>query len=403
MEKYLKGIRVIDQIHVSEKVVFLRLDLNVPIRHGVIEDTTRIQESLPTIKYLLEQKSKVIIASHLGRPKNKDDKKYSMLPVGEKLAELLNVEVILAEDPSPDFMKPTLKGLTKKQIIVQENLRFFEGETENSVDLARIWASYSDVYINDAFGASHRAHASIEALPRLMQEKGCGFLIQKELKYLGRILDRPERPFAVILGGAKVSDKIPVLENLIDRLDFLFVGGAMAYTFLKAAGVPVGRSLVEVDQLNYCRELLERFKARHKHIFLPIDHKVADQLEMPTITKVTEDEKIPEGLMGLDIGPKTLESYQKALNQARTIFWNGPMGVFEKDEFAVGTLSLARFLAQLKGVFRVIGGGDSASAVNRAGVAQEFDHVSTGGGASLEFLQGNSLPGIEVLRDRRLM
>ncbi|MCX7675143.1 MAG: phosphoglycerate kinase [Bdellovibrionaceae bacterium] len=400
MSSYLRGIRTLRDIDVSEKVVFLRLDLNVPIEKGVIQDLTRIQESLPTIKHLLEKKARIVIASHLGRPKSAEDKEFSLLPVGEKLAELLGVEVILTEDYSMDFMKPTLAGLTKKQVLLLENLRFYPGETKNDEELARAWAAWAQVYVNDAFGASHRAHASIDALPRLMPQRACGFLIEKELESLGRLMGHVDRPYIAILGGSKVSDKIEVIEKLIDRVDALLVGGAMAYTFLKAQGVDVGLSRVENDQLNYARELLKRFEARNKTVLLPLDHRVTKDIASQRVDLVTPDHRIPEGYLGIDIGPKTEKAFATAIAEAKTIFWNGPMGIFEVETFAAGTTAVAHALAENQKAFRVVGGGDSASAAQKAGITSQVNHVSTGGGASLEFLQGASLPGLEALRYR---
>jgi len=400
MSNFLKSIKSIEDIEVTGKVAFVRLDLNVPISNGVISDDTRIRESLPTIRYLLEKKAKIILASHLGRPKSPHDKAFSLEPVGQKLAEMLGTEVILAEDHSVDFMKPTLTGLTKNQIILLENLRFQEGETLNDEALAREWASYSDVYINDAFGASHRAHASIDALPKLMRVKACGFLIKKELEMLGQLLDNPKKPFLAILGGSKVSDKIGIIENLIDQVDAVIVGGAMAYTFIKSLGGNVGKSRVEVDQINYTRELVKRFEARNKSILLPIDHVYAVSINDSNPNGVSNDQNIPDNMLGVDIGPKTISTFVTAINEANTIFWNGPMGIFETEAFSKGTFAIANAMASRKGALRIIGGGDSASAANKAGIANQIDHISTGGGASLEFIQGDKLPGIEALRER---
>jgi phosphoglycerate kinase len=401
----LKGIKTIEDLDVTGKTVFVRLDLNVPLKDGVIRDETRLRESLPTIQYLLQHQAKIILASHLGRPKRNpqnpefQDLSYSLEPVGEKLAELLNTEILLAQDHSLDFMKPILSGL-KNQIILLENLRFQEGETENSEILARQWASYTDVYINDAFGASHRAHASIEALPKLVKTKGCGFLIKKELEMLGRLLDAPEKPFLAILGGSKVSDKINLIENLINRVDGILIGGAMAYTFLKAQGHDVGRSLVESSQLHYARELIQRFEARNKLFLLPTDHVCAANPQDTQPIEITSGNTIPSHLLGVDIGPDSRSRFKSAIQKAHTLFWNGPMGIFETEAFSKGTFSVAQAMAQRTEAFRVVGGGDSVAAVTQAGVTSSMDHISTGGGASLEFIQGDRLPGIEALRER---
>ncbi len=400
--KALAGIKTIKDFELSGKTLFLRLDLNVPIKNGHITDETRITESLPTLRHALAARAKIIVCSHLGRPKSKDDKSASLLPVGQRLSELLEVEVILAEDDSADFIRPTLAGLRKDQIILLENVRYHDGETKNSDELAKEWASYTDIYINDAFGASHRAHASIDALPKMVTQKGCGFLIEKELGMLGTLLESPKSPFLAIMGGAKVSDKIPVIENLIDRVDAIIIGGAMAYTFLKAQGVAVGKSLVETEQLNYARELLKRFEARNKSILLPVDHRVANAIT-DTVAEISPDCLVPDGKLALDIGPKTETLFNSAVKEAKTIFWNGPMGVFETPAFSEGTMSLAKTIAGNTSALRIVGGGDSASAANMAGIGSQVDHISTGGGASLEFIQGEALPGIEVLRNRKML
>lgn len=396
----MSQIKCIDELEITNQTLFLRLDLNVPIKNGVITDDTRITESLPTIKYALENRAKIILASHLGRPKTSEDKEYSLLPVGQKIAELLNIEVILTEDYSSDFMKPTLSGLTKNQVILFENLRFNPGETKNDDDLAKVWADYCQVYVNDAFGASHRAHASTHALPKMMKQKACGFLIKKELDMLGLLLDHPKTPYLAILGGAKVSDKIKVIENLIDRVDTIIIGGAMGYTFLKAQNIPVGKSLVEPLQVGYARELIARFESRNKNLLLPVDHVVVSDLNSED-PKVTQGPQIEENFLGVDIGPKTINLYKAAVNSAKTVFWNGPMGIFENPLFSKGTFGVAQALANNTEALRIIGGGDSAAAANQAGISDQLNHISTGGGASLEFLQGDILPGLDILREKR--
>lgn len=396
----LKGIQLISDFELQGQVVFLRLDLNVPLNKGQITDETRITASLPTIRYALEKGAKLILASHLGRPKSPEDKQYSMEPVARRLGELLGLEVILLEDPASDALKPLLMGLKKDQIILLENLRFEKGETENSDEFALSLSQMVQVYINDAFGASHRAHASIEALPRLIKNKGIGFLIEKEVKMLDRLLVNPEKPYLAILGGAKVSDKMGVIENMIDRVDAFIIGGAMAYTFLKARGLPVGKSLVEADKLSYAREMLARVEARNKTILLPIDHVVVPSFDSNEFI-VTPDVGIPEDMMALDIGPKSIRNFTAAIASAKTIFWNGPMGVFERPAFSRGTFAVAEALAKNPG-FRIVGGGDSAAAAEASGFADQMTHISTGGGASLEYLQGDRLPGLEVLRPRKL-
>lgn len=399
MQKGLVGIKTIRDLEISEKVVFLRLDLNVPLKDGVITDETRITASLPTIKYCLEKKCKLVMASHLGRPKAAGDKKYSLEPVAKRLTELLQREVILLEDPSSDAVKPLIVGLKKdSQVILLENLRYEKGETENNEQLASHWASFTDVYINDAFGASHRAHASIEALPRVVKNHGIGFLIEKEIQMLTKLMNNPVKPYFAVLGGAKISDKIDVIEQLIDLVDGFVIGGAMAYTFLKAQGIQVGKSLVEQEKLGYCREMVARMEARNKSLLLPVDHVQAGSIQDST-GLLTESTAIDEDKMGVDIGPKTINQFKAALKNAKTVFWNGPMGVFENKAFSKGTFAIAEVLADST-AFKIVGGGDSAAAAESSGFADKMSHISTGGGASLEYLQGERLPGIEVLRAR---
>lgn len=397
MASGLRGIRTLKEINVKDKVVFLRLDLNVPLEDGKITDETRIQASLPTIKYLMEQGCKVVMASHLGRPKSAQDKEFSLEPVAARMSNLLNAEVILAEEPSTDAMKHLLVGLKKNQLILLENVRFEPGETKNSIEFAQKLAAYTEVYINDAFGASHRAHATIQALPELIQEKGIGFLIEKEIKMLDQLLENPKRPYLAILGGAKVSDKIPVIEKLIDIVDGFIIGGAMAYTFLKAQGYQVGKSLVEDDKLRYAKEMIERIEARKKTLLLPVDHVVSLGISDTKNIRTTANAAMNENELGVDIGPISIRNFSAAIQSAATIFWNGPMGIFETSEFSKGTFSIAKSVAENSG-FKIVGGGDSAAAAEASGCANQMTHISTGGGASLEYLQGDKLPGLEVLR-----
>lgn len=399
MSNGLRGIKTIRDFELNEKVVFLRLDLNVPLQDGKITDETRITATLPTINYALEKGAKLVLASHLGRPKSAADKQFSLEPVAVRLGQLINKDVILMEEPSTEAMHPILVGLKKNQIVLLENVRFEAGETENSEEFAKQLAAFTDIYINDAFGASHRAHATIDALPRLLKDKGIGFLIEKEIKMLDSLLDKPKKPYLAILGGSKVSDKIAVIEKLIDLVDGFIVGGAMAYTFLKAKGINVGKSLVETDKINYAREMIARIEARDKSILLPVDHVISQDFKATSGT-VTTDASIDEGFMGLDIGPRTISHYKAAINEASTIFWNGPMGVFENPGFAKGTFAIAEALASSKGM-KIVGGGDSAAAAEASGYADKMTHISTGGGASLEYLQGDKLPGLEVLRARK--
>jgi phosphoglycerate kinase len=401
MASALEGIHRIDEFDLNQQRVFIRVDFNVPIQNGVITDDNRIQAALPTIRYALEHKAKVILASHFGRPeKGGERSQYSLEPVAQRLNELLGYEVILVDDPASDAPKGLLQGLQKNQLIMLENLRFDKGETENSREFAVQMAAYTDIYINDAFGASHRAHASIDELPKCVAKKGIGFLMAKEIEMLSRVTDHPEHPFVMVLGGAKVSDKINMIEHLIDRVDTFIVGGAMAYTFLAAQGLSVGSSRVEKDKLAFARDLLGRAEARHKTLLLPVDHVVGEKFDVATTTQITATAAIGEGWMGLDIGPKTIRLFSEAIATGKTIFWNGPMGVFEMAPFAQGTFAIAKAMSQNSGQ-TIVGGGDSAAAAKESGFAESFTHISTGGGASLEFLQGDKLPGLEALRHKR--
>ncbi|WP_347357279.1 phosphoglycerate kinase [Bdellovibrio sp.] len=399
MANGLKGIKTVRDFELEGKVVFLRLDLNVPMEGGKITDENRITASLPTIKYCMEKGAKLVLASHLGRPKTKDDTEFSLEPVAKRLQDLLGAEVILVEEPDSDAPKHLLQSLKKNQIILLENVRFEEGETKDSVEFAQKIANYTDIYINDAFGASHRAHATIHALPSVMKDKGIGFLIEKEITMLDSLLQNPKRPYIAVMGGAKVSDKIAVIERLMDVVDGFIVGGAMAYTFLKAQGLPVGKSLVENDKLKYAKEMIERIEARNKTILLPVDHVATKGITDTAHAHVTNDVVIAEDELGVDIGPKSIKNFSAALREAGTIFWNGPMGVFENPAFAKGTFGVAAAIAESNAV-KIVGGGDSAAAAEASGFADKMTHISTGGGASLEYLQGDKLPGLEILRTR---
>jgi phosphoglycerate kinase len=401
MSKGLRHIKTVKDFEFKNKVVFLRLDLNVPIEDGKISDETRIVAALPTIKYLMEHGARVVMASHLGRPKSAADKQYSLEPVAKRLAEHLKAEVMLVEDPQAEAVKGLLHNMRGNQLILLENVRFEPGETKDSEEFAQVLAAYSDIYINDAFGASHRAHSTIHALPKLMNKKGIGFLIEKEIQMLDRLMENPVRPYIAVLGGAKVSDKIGVIEKLIDVVDGIIIGGAMAYTFLKAQGHSVGKSLVEEDKVKYARELIERIKARKKTLLLPVDHVITGSITDTKNIDTTKDANIPDGKMGVDIGPKTISQYTAALKEAKTVFWNGPMGVFETQEFSKGTFALAKIIAETNAM-KIIGGGDSAAAAEASGYADKMTHISTGGGASLEYLQGDKLPGLEVLRQKHI-
>jgi phosphoglycerate kinase len=393
--------QTIRDLDLTGRRLFLRVDVNVPIREGVIGDDTRIRASLPTVAHALGAgASCVVLASHLGRPKGKPNPEMSLRPVAGRIAELLGRPVAFADDCVGPAAEQAVAAVPIGGVVLLENLRFHPGEEKNDPGFAQQLARLADAYVNDAFGAAHRAHASVEALVRLMPQAAAGLLMERELRYLGDALTHPERPFVAILGGAKVSDKIEVIEHLLGRVDRLLIGGAMAYTFLKALGKPVGRSLVEDDKLDAARGLLTRARERGLPLLLPEDHLVVPALEegAPAETLGTDDEGIGDR-MGVDIGPRTREAYAAALRDAKTVVWNGPMGVFEIDAFAQGTMAVAKAVAGVQGT-TVIGGGDSVAAVRKAGVADAITHISTGGGASLEFLGGRTLPGVAVLPER---
>jgi phosphoglycerate kinase len=396
----LKGIKTIDELEIRGKRVFLRLDLNVPMKNQQITDDTRIRGAIPTIEYAMKQKAKVVLASHLGRPKGtpEDREKYSLEAVGNRLSDLLNKEVILFDDPNGEGIRGVLSGLADNQVLLLENTRFAPGEEKNSMDMAANLASFTEVYVDDAFGAIHRAHATVAALPSLVRNRGIGFLIKREVEMLDTLLHGAKHPFMALLGGAKVSDKMGVIDNLMERVDTFVIGGAMAYTFLAAQDIVVGKSLVEKDKIHLAKDLLERFRHRKKKLILPVDHVVASELKAGVPSQKTPTPAIPDGLMGLDIGPKTIELIKAELSTAKTIFWNGPMGAFETKPFEAGTFAVAKAMAECKAI-TVVGGGDSVTAVEQAGLSAKMSHISTGGGASLEYLEGKSLPGLEVLRD----
>ena len=392
--------RTIRDLNIKGRRVFIRVDFNVPLKGGVIGDDTRIRESLPTIIYALDAGAAcVVLASHLGRPKGKPNPEMSLRPVAARTGELLGRAVAFAEDCVGPAAETAVRNAAPGSVVLLENLRYHAEEEKNDPAFAKGLAALCDVYVNDAFGAAHRAHASVEAIVRLVPEAGAGLLMEKELRYLGAAIEHPERPFAAILGGAKVSDKIEVIENLIPRVDRLLIGGAMAYTFFKAMGKPVGTSLVEEDKTDSARDIIARSKERGLQLLLPLDHVVAPKVDAgaPSETLGVDDPAIGDR-MGLDIGPKTVEAYSEALSSAKTVVWNGPMGVFEIDAFAKGTMAVAQAVAGVNGT-TIVGGGDSIAAIKKSGVSGQITHISTGGGASLEFLGGRTLPGVAVLPD----
>jgi phosphoglycerate kinase len=388
--------KTVHHIDVPNKRVLVRVDFNVPLENGTVSDDTRIRAALPTIQYLLEHDARPILCSHLGRPKGKPVAKYTLKPVAERLGQLLNRPVEMA----PDCVGPVVEDMARKMqrggVLLLENLRFHVEEEANDPEFARALASLADVYVNDAFGSAHRAHASTAGVTAYLPAVA-GFLMEKELAFLGRALAAPARPFVAVLGGAKVSDKIEVIHSLLGKVDSLLIGGGMANTFLKAEGKAVGESLVENDKLDEARTLLRDGGSK---LVLPVDAVVADRLDAEAQTRTVRVNAVPAGWRILDIGPETTERFIQHLSGAQTVVWNGPMGVFELKPFAAGTFAIARALAQLSGATTIIGGGDSAAAVEQAGVAQRITHISTGGGASLEFLEGKELPGIAALQDR---
>ena len=391
--------KTVKDIDLKGKKVFVRCDFNVPMDENQnITDNRRIVAALPTIKYLIDQKCKIILSSHLGRPKGEVKPEFSLAPVAKELSKLLGQEVLMAKDVVGESAKSLANSLEEGQVMLLENVRFHREETDNDPNFAKELASMAEVFVNDAFGTAHRAHASTEGVSHYLPSVS-GFLIEKELKFLGDALNNPERPFVAILGGAKVSDKIGVIDSLLEKVNTLMIGGGMAYTFFKAQGYEVGNSLCEPDKCDLALSLMEKAKAKGVKLLLPIDTKIGKEFKPDTESKTVAWTEIPEGWEGFDIGEKTIEMFKKELKTAKTVIWNGPVGLFEFDQFAIGTNSIAKALAELDAT-TIIGGGDSAAAVEKAGLADKMTHISTGGGASLEFLEGKKLPGIECLMDK---
>ncbi len=396
----LKDMRFIDEIQLKNKAVFIRCDFNVPLKNGVITDDTRIVEALPTIKFALESGAKVILGSHLGRPKGKIDPTLSLKPIGEKLVELLNREVLLTDTPDSDGLKKMIEDLKSNQIILLENLRYSKFEEENDSIYAKRLAANFDVYVNDAFGTAHRAEVSTEGMAHHVSEAVGGFLIKKEVEKFNKMLNEFQRPFVAILGGAKVSDKIEVIKQLMNKVDKIIIGGAMANTFLAAQGVKVGKSKIESDKLDLAKELIILAKEKNIELLLPVDLVGAVAFDNNTEFGTYELTNFPEDRMALDIGVKTMEKYREVIVQAKTIFWNGPMGVFEMENFGKGTLAVAVAVTKSQ-AFSVVGGGDSVAAVKGLGLESKISHVSTGGGASLEYLEGKDLPALVALKVKK--
>ena len=393
----------INDLDLKGKRVFIRVDFNVPLKDGVVTDDTRIRETLPTLRLAMEKGGRLVLASHLGRPKGGPDAKYSLKPAAKKLEELLGKPIAFALDCIGPGVEGQSKALRDGEVLVLENVRFHSQEEKNDEAFSKELAALCDgLFVCDAFGSAHRAHASVVGITHFVQQAAAGLLMEKELSYLGKAVTDPARPFVAILGGAKVSDKIEVVENLMKIADAMLIGGGMAYTFLKADGQPIGKSLVEDDKLDLARRLREEARQKKFALLLPVDHVVGAEFKPDTATQTVSTFATPDGWMGLDIGPKTIDTYKQKIAGAKTIVWNGPMGVFEMPAFAKGTLEIAKAVAAAtdSGATSIVGGGDSVAAVHQSGLADKISHISTGGGASLEFLGGRKLPGVEALTDK---
>jgi len=392
------AFKSIDQLDISGKKIFLRVDFNVPIdKSGSITDDTRIRAVLPTLNYALSKNAKIVLASHLGRPKGKPEPQFSLAPVARRLGELLKKEVKLAPDCIGPEVEKMVAAMKPGDVLLLENLRFHKEEEKNDPAFAQGLAKLAEVYVNDAFAVSHRAHASVEGVTKFFKDKAAGYLMRDELHYLGKVMEAPARPLVAVIGGAKVSGKLEVLQNLAPRVDKLIIGGGMAFTFLKSMGMEVGKSMVEDDLLQTAKEILEGANKKGVKVYLPVDCVVADKMDLSAQTKVVPADKIPAGWMGLDIGPETLARFGEALGDAKTILWNGPMGVFEMEPFSKGTMGMIRQIIN-SGAISVIGGGDTDTAVHKSGQAGKISYISTAGGAFLELLEGKKLPGVEALK-----
>ncbi len=393
----------IDDLDLKGKRVLMRVDFNVPLNDKQeVTDDTRIRAALPSIKKIVESGGKAILMSHLGRPKGTIVETMRLAPAARRLGELLGKDVLILDDCVGAKVEQAIAGMKDGDVAVLENLRFYAGETKNDPEFAKQLAALGDVYVNDAFGTAHRAHASTQGVTKYFDQCAAGYLIQKELQYLGSAVNNPKRPFVAIMGGAKISGKIDVIQNLLDKVDAILIGGGMAYTFFRAQGLSIGKSLLEADKVELAKKVLEIARAKNVNFVLPVDNVITLEISDDAETKITDDANVPDGWMGVDIGPKTLDTFKDILKTANTIVWNGPMGVFETEKFAKGTMAIGELLAEMTdhGAITVIGGGDSAAAVAKAGLTSRITHVSTGGGASLEFLGGITLPGIAALTDK---